>query len=383
MAARLCLTVCALVVAFSFTRAWGADDAAPERPFVDQLFSGALKHATTLGEILPAEMSPTASDASSAPAAVIYVRISRDYLAPRFERDVDRKKPLTDEVLGTQIRGTSHTRGKTRLTLLPSTDSVRAEIEFTGTCNSLSRGTNGPAVLRLEADSTFRATKLLVLDDTGFTTMPAQADADTRQRATDIGTRRNGPFSSIVERVARRRIQETQAEADRIASEHTAERVANDLNERLDTAVDTLAERLLAAAGVKPSELKSLATNGDGQLLEIRFRSSRDHVELALCGSDATWNEFEHDLPTIDGNPYVALRVHRSFVTHVAANSHKSPAISRLLATGVQAHLAKQTAALVESDAVPAANEPVWNIGVDWVSLDILAVDVNHLASAQ
>lgn len=383
MAVRLCLTVCACIIAASSTIARGADDVAPDRPFVDQLFSGALKHASTLGEILPAEMSPSANDTTSAPAAVIYVRISRDYLAPRFERDVDRKKPLTDEVLGTQIRGTSHTRGQTRLTLLPSTDSVRAQIEFTGTCRSESRGTNGPAVLRLEADSTFRATKLLVLDESGFTTLPAKADADTEQRATDIGTLRNGPFSPIVERVARRRIQETQAEADRIASEHTAERVATDLDNRLDTAVDTLAERLLAAAGVKPSELKSLASNGDGQPLKIRFRSSRDHIELALCGTDATWSEFEQGLPTIDGNPHVAVRIHRSFVTHVAANSHKSPAISRLLANGMQAHLAKQTAALVESNAVPAANEPTWSIGLEWVSLDLHAAQPDTIAYTQ
>ena len=222
-----------------------------------------------------------------------------------------------------------------------------------------------------------------MLDESGFTTLPAKADADTEQRATDIGTRRNGPFSPIVERVARRRIQETQAEADRIASEHTAERVANDLDNRLDTAVDTLAERLLAAAGVKPSELKSLATNGDGQPLQIRFRSSRDHVELALCGTDAAWNEFEKGLPTIDGNPHVAVRIHRSFVTHVAANSHKSPAVSRLLATGMQAHLAKQTAALVESNAVPAANEPTWSIGLEWVSLDLHAAQPDTIAYTQ
>jgi hypothetical protein len=374
MAGRLCLIVCACIIAASSTVARGADDAAPDRPFVDQLFSGAFQQVSSLSGVASPE---------SAPSAVIYVRISRDYLAPRFERDVDRKKPLTDEVLGTQIRGTSHTRGKTRLNLLPSTDSVRAEIEFIGTCNSLSRGTNGPAVLRLEADSTFRATKLLVLDDSGFTTLPAKAEADTQQRATDIGTRRNGPFSSIVERVARRRIQETQAEADRIASEHTAERVAKDLDTRLDAAVGTFTERLLAAAGVKPNEIAGLATTPDGQPLKIRLRSTDHHVELALAADECAWEELEDGLPAIDGNPHVALRVHRSFVTHVAANSHKSPAISRLLATGMQAHLAKQTAALVESDAVPAANEPVWNIGLDWVSLDILAADLNHLAAAQ
>jgi len=363
MASRFCLAICALVVLSSaITR--GEEAASEKRSLVDQMFASAPN----------ASQNPHVT-----PAAIVYVRISRDYLAPRFERDVDRKKPLTDEVLGTSIRGTSHTRGQTHLTLLPSTDSVRAQIEFTGTCSAKSRGYNGPAVLQLESDSTFRATKLLVLNDSGFSTKPAIAKADTRQRATDVRTRRDGPFSPFVERVARRRIAETQAEADAIASQHTADRVAKDLDTRLDAAVDTFADRLLTAAGVQVSEIKSFTTS-DGQPLRIRLRSTPTHVELAMSSSDAAWTEFEKQLPTIAGNPHVAVRIHRTFVTHVAANSHKSPTIARLLSTGLQTHLTRQTAAILESDAVPTTNEPTWSIGLDWVSLDLHASQPDTIA---
>jgi hypothetical protein len=102
-----------------------------------------------------------------------------------------------------------------------------------------------------------------------------------------------------------------------------------------------------------------------------------------MCSTDAVWDKLQDGLPTIAGKPHVAVRIHRSFVTQVAANSHKSPTISRLLTTGLQTHLAKQTATLVETGAVPATNEPTWSITSDWLSLDLQPADLSHLASAQ
>ena len=100
---------------------------------------------------------------------LIYLRVSSDYLSKRFEKEVNRTKPVVDNILGTRIRGKSLTRGKTRMVLIPNDDKFVAEIEFTGTVDSRTRGTNGPAILHYKSDSTFRATKRITIDADGLT----------------------------------------------------------------------------------------------------------------------------------------------------------------------------------------------------------------------
>ena len=81
---------------------------------------------------------------SPVPAALVYVRVSRDFLEEYVERNVRRRKPVRDCVLGARITGESETRGRTQLTLLPSNGQLLGSIAFDGTVHARTTGRKGP-----------------------------------------------------------------------------------------------------------------------------------------------------------------------------------------------------------------------------------------------
>src|SRR6188768_3890048 len=94
------------------------------------------------------------SDSSN---TIVWVRLSKDFLADHVERDVDRTKPVQDYILGTTISGQSRTTGKTKLILQPNEDRAAGRVEFSGETHGRVIGHNGPATLHFNTDSTFRA----------------------------------------------------------------------------------------------------------------------------------------------------------------------------------------------------------------------------------
>jgi len=351
---------------------------------VDQVFLSALDRLP-LGEVswghapawdleLPSQLTPfwdSAANGVETCSSLLYLRVSSEYLSRRFAKDVHRTKPVTDLILGTRIRGESLTRGKTRLVLIPNDDRFVAEIEFTGTVDSRTRGTNGPAILHYKSASTFRAHKRFTIDAHGLSVNPARATAKTRLQPLRIESRTGGLVGMIVERVARRRVAETSAQANAIAADHTADIVAGDLDRGFDKSIGALTAALAEAAGLKPSELAQLTTSGAGHRLHLMLRTTRDHAELVLSPERVSWTELATILPIVDGSSHVALRVHRSILTSTGANSSGSPALARLLAHGMQTQLAKRSAAVVELPA-QANEQPIeWSVDLNWLCIDV------------
>jgi hypothetical protein len=146
-----------------------------------------------------------------------------------------------------------------------------------------------------------------------------------------------------------------------------------------------LTTALAEAAGLKPSELAQLATNGNGERLHLRLRTSRDHAELVLTPEDVTWTELAGALPKIEGSPHVALRVHRSVLTSGGAGNNSSPALAHLLAHGMKSQLAKKTAAVVEVASTIPAHTTDWSVDLNWLAIDVRPVEpaADLLHSAQ
>ena len=318
---------------------------------------------STLSALAAAETPP--------PTTVLYLRVSGEYLSQRFERTVSRTKPVTDLILGTRITGESQTDGKTRLVLLPSADQFQAEVEFVGTVHSKTRGYNGPAILDYESDSTFRATKRITLNDEGFTTEPARADASTRLQLQRIDSRSPGLMGELVKSIARRRVAQTRAQADAIASRHTANIVAADLDRGLEKSLGALTESLVLTAGLPNADITALTAHRPGQPLRLHFRTTPTYVELAMCPGDATWDELSAELPTISGNPHVALRVHRSLATHVATGSSSTPPIARLLLTGLQSRLAVPASSPAQTPPMSSALPARLSFNREYLAIDV------------
>ncbi|MGD9632632.1 MAG: hypothetical protein AB7G28_07790 [Pirellulales bacterium] len=387
---RLPLAVCALLTLAAIANGEAPVPAGQSSGSAPSLFEQVATHA--LGDIptwkleLPRQLPPLLGDDGTQPDTLVYLRVSQEYLSRRFERNVNRTKPVVDHILGTSIRGKSLTRGTTRLVLVPNADHFEAEIEFVGTVASKTRGTNGPAILHYQSNSTFRATKRIMLDAGGIATAPARATAKTQLQPRSIQSRMGGLAGMIVERVARRRVAETRSQANAIASDHTAHIVAGDLDRGLEKSIGDLAAALAEAAGLKSTELAQLMTDGAGKQLHLMLRTTHDHAELVLAPQAVTWKELATDLPAHDDSTHVVLRVHRSVLTSLGTDSSGSPALARLFASGLKTQLAKRSAAIVE---LPAKSNDLpidWSFDVNWLSVNVgraTPIDSTAFRSAQ
>jgi hypothetical protein len=238
------------------------------------------------------------------------VQFSKDFLDDYVERNVDRTKPVHDLILGTRIAGESRTRGKTRLVLHPNDDRALGEVQFQGTVTSKTIGHNGPATLWYDSDSTFRARKSLTITDAGLTAKSAVASAPTRLTPTQIRTSLPRLRGRIAQRIAWRRVNSSRAQADAIASDHTADDIRGDLDHKLNEAVATIQAR------IKPQVVEANQALADGKLV-VRSRSTPNSIEIALCSPGTTADQLKQIAATVEGNPPVAARVHRAVVAKI------------------------------------------------------------------
>src|SRR4051794_30661752 len=91
-----------------------------EKPLIEKAIDG----LSTLGDALttrgPSLGVAKEDNHNEVPATLVWARLSKQFLAKQIERNVDRKKPVRDVILGTPIAGESHTTGKTRFVLYPN-----------------------------------------------------------------------------------------------------------------------------------------------------------------------------------------------------------------------------------------------------------------------
>jgi hypothetical protein len=297
----------------------------------------------------------TASD----PAPYVWIRASRDYIAKYVEREVDRERPASDEIMGIHFRGTSRTAGRTRLVLHPNENGAAAELIFEGTIVSKTIGRQGPATLHFDSNSTFRARKPFTITETGISTSSAEAEAPTRLTPTAIRTELPGLRDQIVKRIAQRRISESQAEANAAASEHRAEDIRAGLDNRLNAALEKLQERM-------ENELANLQLGEEKLPLRIISRSTPEFLELALIPADAVGDQAKLPSFEVADETALAVRVHRTFVAHAMANPQLSSRVTAL-ATGVVHADGTQTA------GASAAQLDWSSLGLDsqWIAFDL------------
>jgi hypothetical protein len=152
--------------------------------------------------------------------------VSQRLLDHFLQMNVDKQIMFTDNVLGTSVRGAVHTRGRVASVLVPDTQMGAIELRFTGTTNSPRMvGTNGPATIHSSSSSNFTARKLIRLDELGLHLLPTVAQANTKVSINDVVASRR-----IVERIARRRVKQSQEDARAITSQRTQSRLQQEVD---------------------------------------------------------------------------------------------------------------------------------------------------------
>jgi hypothetical protein len=298
------------------------------------------------------------------PAALVYVRVSRDFLEDYVERTVHRRKEVRDCILGARIAGHSHTSGRTHLTLIPSNRELRANIAFTGTVRAHTRGYKGPVVLHHTSDSTFHAHKYVVLDDDfGIRVAPATARADTDLFRTGISTSLPRLRGRIARRIAARRASRAHAQAEAITADHTADDIRDDFNARVNRTMSNVQK-------VFGSKIPELETGRSPEPTDVRFRSRPESFEMALLRERATAEERKLRPPPADPAADLSVRVHRTLLASAIADpdlmQHLAPLFTKLL----EARAQQPQNPTRPGTASPPPPAPEWSITAGWVSLD-------------
>ena len=145
------------------------------------------------------------------------------------------KNSVRDNVLGTDVRGSSWTTTRIVLRLLPDPHRIHLAIEASGTVSSVTHGENGPVRTRNRGKSSFTGRKSLVFDRSGQHSRQAVVRANSRNDVVQLET----DFDSVpllrymARSMAESEISQRRAQTSRLINR----RVANAVQERMDAEV--------------------------------------------------------------------------------------------------------------------------------------------------
>ncbi len=219
------------------------------------------------------------------PPNAIYVRLSKPLLNRYVGHRVFKRAAVSDCILGTPVQGTSDTTGRTELRLIPDERRARFVVQLTGTAESTTVGQHDPVSIFTRCWTDFRSTKQVAIENGRIVPSPAQTRARSRSTTTNITTDLGPILSRIVLRSAWQQVNESRAEADQIAANHTAQRI----DRELDRAVDESASRLRTGLaqleqGLQRHRLKRpkmFATTTDDYLQIVLLRDDADRADIA------------------------------------------------------------------------------------------------------
>lgn len=331
-----------------------------EKPLIEKAIDG----LSVLGDALTTKGQSNSAakneNRNEVPATLVWARVSRQFLAKQIERDVDRKKPVRDVILGTPIAGESHTTGKTRFVLYPNDRQAVGEVEFVGKVHAVTVGHNGPATLDYLSDSTFRAHKRLTVGEDGLSALNATAVAPTHLTATHIGISLPGLRGLIAQRIAWRRVAKSQSAADAEVSDHTARNIRHDLDAKMNESIASMQDKVRAQLAKLPQADEHLV---------MRSRSTPDYVEVALCPDNTSREDFVMPSFSIEGNPEIAVRVHRTMLVRAMSD----PQIRGMVAPFLGKTFETWVAATPETPNNPKTNLQVshFSAGGEWTALEL------------
>jgi hypothetical protein len=297
------------------------------------------------------------------PAALVYARISRDFLEDYVDRAVHTREPVHDCILGTRIEGQSQTDGQLHLLLHPMFGKLSGEIAFDGTVHAQTVGYNGPAIIHSILNTRFRARKPIGMGEAGLSLAPATASVTTNLQTTGVATTLPRLRGRIATRIASRRTAALHDEAEAISAQHTARTIREDFDKRVDRSVGKVRELF-------PSVAQGLKIAGNGAKTVMRFRSTTDYVEMAMLREGASAEEMKLRPPSIEGKPDFAIRVNRAILGTALGDSQTAEQLSPWLLRLLQARVASMAAAARGPSTESSDDITQWSINRDWVAMD-------------
>jgi hypothetical protein len=249
-----------------------------------------------------------------------------------------------------------------QLELLPSSGRLSGKLAFEGTVHAQTRGYKSPVVLYQVSDTTFRSSKQVTLDETGLRTTRAATFAPTDLRTTDIYSSLPRLRGRIATRIAWQRVSGSHQAAESITAEHAAATISSDFDESVDRSLAKVQKLFNSKIARLNDENRPVRT-------EVRFRSSADYIEMAMVRREATIGERKLRPPRVEGNPDVAVRVHRTMMTRAMADPEIRDDIGPLIKL-LQSRFGQNETTDSKADKGLPNGTAKWSFDLDWLSLD-------------
>ena len=204
----------------------------------------------------------------------VLLRIPQSLIAKSVDRDFEHSAPVQQEVLGTNSSGTAHCRGTVVCSIEEKTEGAAFSCRISGTVESETCGTNGPATIQSHACTTYVAHKRFYFDGHKFNSIPTSVVARTQLTITGVGSTLPRLRGRIVRHVATQRANQSHAQAEAITQAITERELCQKIDADFDSRISEMNQKLAARLSV----LKYFPASGN----RIHIRSFTDGVEIGL-----------------------------------------------------------------------------------------------------
>ncbi|QEG38616.1 hypothetical protein [Roseimaritima ulvae] len=214
--------------------------------------------------------------------ANLRVAISETFLNRLLPDMPERAEPVSQNILGTRIQGTSQIASDLRVELLPSPEQWALRVHTDGQIHARTVGRNGPVTLRNASDAQFQAHTDVIVDAEGVRLQAADASVQQQTYLRGLQTDYDGVplIGSLVRGIAMSKYRDARSRSQRIATARLERTIAAGLDQEFEQQVHDKTQRLtdqllgpLAGLRLAPTVV-DLQT--DQQRLTARYRLAGD-----------------------------------------------------------------------------------------------------------
>jgi hypothetical protein len=233
-------------------------------------------------------------------------RASHRLASAGMQRSVDQLTGVRDNILGTDIHGTARMVGQSTMTLDDDPDEARLNVLLGGTAWSNTVGYNGPVTIYSTGTTSISGRKHIMLNADGFFTYGAQAACGTRTNINDICAN-----CGLVERIAWKRAGQQKGQAEWIAGQHAAGRVAGQMNAEVG--------QQLAEANERYQRARSQLLRRGEFPEDLAFNSTPDRIQMRMLQIGPEFLGAPNEPPGFSEGHDLAVRAHESSIINSAA----------------------------------------------------------------
>jgi len=163
----------------------------------------------------------------------VRLEVSENFLSKVVSKRVNDVAPVTDRILGTNIRGTGRTSGYVTLQTIPNMQRAAILLSLNGVTYSETNGYKDPVVIRSSGTTRFAATKRIELEDSNFWNYPTKVNATTSTKTRSVKKQGGGFGSRLVAKIGEKKVAEKKPQSNAIAARHAETRVGDNFEEEL------------------------------------------------------------------------------------------------------------------------------------------------------